>query len=264
MEPIALQMKDMEGGRLDRRGMGGIRGDGDPVFAKATPDRPAPSRMGHGMNTKRLRIQVTGRVQGVGFRPTVYRQAAALGLSGFVRNTPLGVMIEAEGDALAVDRFVAQLQAEPPRQARIETLQISDMPTCGQHAPFEIKASGRSGDCRSDDLQAGMPPDLATCPDCRAEVFDPKDRRFGYPFINCTNCGPRFTIIRELPYDRERTSMAEFRLCPDCLQEFEDPVDRRFDAQPNACAVCGPRVDLIGSRSGRRTTDDGRRTREDG
>ncbi|MCG2661517.1 MAG: acylphosphatase, partial [Kiritimatiellae bacterium] len=187
------------------------------------------------MNTKRIRIQVTGRVQGVGFRPTVYRHAATMGLSGFVRNTPSGVVIEAEGDAPAVDRFVAQLQAEPPRQARIEALQISDMPVRGEPAPFEIKVSGRSGncrsgDCRSGDLQAGMPPDLATCPDCRAELFDPKDRRFWYPFINCTNCGPRFTIIRELPYDRERTSMAEFRLCPDCKQEFEDPADRRFDA----------------------------------
>ncbi|MDO9580827.1 MAG: acylphosphatase, partial [Bacteroidales bacterium] len=189
------------------------------------------------MRTKRIRIQVVGRVQGVGFRPTVYRHAVALGLSGFVRNTPSGVVIEAEGDAAAVDRFVVQLQTEPPRQARIEALQISNMPACGLHTPFEIKASGRSGncrsgdcrsgDCRSGDLQAGMPPDLATCPDCRAELFDPKDRRFGYPFINCTNCGPRWTIIRELPYDRERTSMAEFRLCPECKQEFEDPADRR-------------------------------------
>jgi len=186
---------------------------------------------------------VTGRVQGVGFRPTVYRQATALGLSGFVRNTPSGVVIEVEGAEQAVDRFVAQLQAEPPRQARIEALQVSAMPACGRSVPFEIKASERSGD-----VQAGMPPDLATCPDCRAELFDPKDRRFGYPFINCTNCGPRFTIIRELPYDRERTSMAEFRMCSDCKKEFEDPADRRFDAQPNACAMCGPRVELISGR----------------
>ncbi len=192
------------------------------------------------LNTKRIHAEISGRVQGVGFRPTVYRQATALGLAGFVRNTPSGVVIEAEGDAAAVDRFVAQLQAEPPRQARIEALQIKDVPICGSAAPFEIKASVRSGD-----LQAGMPPDLTTCPDCRAELFSTEDRRFGYPFINCTNCGPRFTIIRELPYDRERTSMAEFQMCPDCRREFEDPADRRFDAQPNACAVCGPQVELL-------------------
>lgn len=169
-----------------------------------------------------------------------------------MRNTPSGVVIEAEGGAVAVGRFVAQLQAQPPKQARIEALQISDMPVCGRPAPFEIKASGRSGD-----LQAGMPPDLATCADCRAELVDPKDRRFGYPFINCTNCGPRFTIIRELPYDRERTSMAEFRMCPNCKREFENPADRRFDAQPNACPVCGPQIALI---NGHRTAEDGRQT----
>ena len=196
------------------------------------------------LNIKRIHAEISGRVQGVGFRPTVYRHAMALKLSGYVRNTPSGVVIEAEGDVAVVDRFVAQLQAEPPRQARIEALQVSDMPVSGLQAPFEIKVSGRSGDCRSGDLQAGMPPDLATCPDCRAELFDVANRRFWYPFINCTNCGPRFTIIRELPYDREQTSMAEFRLCPECKQEFEDPANRRFDAQPNACAVCGPRVEL--------------------
>ncbi len=192
-------------------------------------------------------------MQGVGFRPTVYRQAVALGLSGFVRNTPAGVVIEAEGDAQAVDRFVAQLQTAPPRQARIEAFRVNALPTCGEYAPFEIKASDRSGD-----LQAGMPPDLATCPECRAELFDPKDRRCGYPFINCTNCGPRFTIIRELPYDRERTSMAEFRMCPNCAREFGDPSDRRFDAQPNACARCGPQVELI---SGRQMMENGRQAK---
>jgi hydrogenase maturation protein HypF len=189
---------------------------------------------------KRVRIEIQGRVQGVGFRPTVWRHATGLGLAGYVRNTPAGVVIEAEGPPAAVDRFVARLRTDPPRQARIDAMQVSDLPVKDSPAPFEIQASGRSGD-----LRAGMPPDLATCADCRAELFEPANRRHRYPFINCTNCGPRFTIIRELPYDRERTSMAAFDLCPACRKEYLDPADRRFDAQPNACPVCGPRVELI-------------------
>ncbi len=204
---------------------------------------------------KRVKIEIQGRVQGVGFRPTVWRHATGLGLSGFVRNTPAGVVIEAQGETAAVDRFLAMLQAEPPRQARIESMQVSALPAKDTSAPFEIQASGRSGD-----LRAGMPPDLATCAECRAELFDPANRRHRYPFLNCTNCGPRFTIIRELPYDRERTSMASFALCPECRKEYLDPANRRFDAQPNACPACGPRVRLIGSRSRRRTTDDRRWT----
>ncbi|MFA5044115.1 MAG: acylphosphatase, partial [Kiritimatiellia bacterium] len=133
--------------------------DGELVMEGGRPDRRGVASQKIPVNTKRIRIQVTGRVQGVGFRPTVYRQAVALGLAGFVRNTPSGVAIEVEGEVAAVDRFVVQLQAEPPRQARIATLQVNGMPVLGEHAPFEIKASGQPGDCRSGDLRAGMPPD---------------------------------------------------------------------------------------------------------
>lgn len=189
---------------------------------------------------KRVRLQVTGRVQGVGFRPTVYRYAVSQGLAGFVQNTSGGVLIEVEGAGNAVSDFIEKIKSEPPRHARIENIDITEIPGTGVSHGFEISASRRS-----EDILAGMPPDLATCDECRAELFDPHNRRYRYPFINCTNCGPRFTIIRRLPYDREQTSMACFQQCGGCGREYSDPMDRRFDAQPNACHECGPEVKLI-------------------
>ncbi len=185
---------------------------------------------------KRLHIEVRGCVQGVGFRPTVYRYAVEAGLAGFVLNALSGVVIEVEGAEKAAADFVQRLRAAPPPQARIDGFEVREIPVTGERG-FRIARSRRSGD-----VKAGMPPDLATCEDCRREMFDPADRRYRYPFINCTNCGPRFTIIRSLPYDRARTSMADFPLCPECRAEYENPLDRRFDAQPNACPICGPRV----------------------
>ncbi len=188
---------------------------------------------------KRTRITVIGRVQGVGFRPTVYRYAVELGLVGFVKNTPAGVVTEIEGNEAAVSSFIEQLRKHPPPQARIDQFLVEDMPT-GHDGEFRILPSQRSGD-----LIVGIPPDLATCDQCVSELFNATDRRYRYPFINCTNCGPRFTIVKELPYDREKTSMAPFHLCPSCAAEFSNPADHRFDAQPNACAKCGPALRLI-------------------
>ncbi len=188
---------------------------------------------------KCLRISIRGRVQGVGFRPTVYRYASQLGLAGHVKNMPWGVAIGAEGEEEKLSAFVERLRESPPRQARIDAIEVQEAPLSGGHG-FEIVSSQRSGD-----VVAGMPPDLATCDECRRELFDAADRRFGYPFLNCVNCGPRFTIIRELPYDRENTSMAAFTQCADCQGEYEDPANRRFDAQPNACGRCGPALSLV-------------------
>jgi len=193
---------------------------------------------------KRVQIEVNGRVQGVGFRPTVYRYARDCDLAGCVWNSSRGVVIELEGEEEGIDRFLDRLRREPPRQARLETFRTRELPPAGLTA-FEILPSDRAGE-----LDAMIPPDLATCDECVAELFDPGDRRYGYPFINCTNCGPRFTIIAGLPYDRERTTMAAFRLCPNCRREYTDPSDRRFDAQPNACPVCGPRVRLVDAHTG--------------
>ncbi len=187
----------------------------------------------------RLRVVVTGRVQGVGFRPSVFRHATELGLSGCVKNTPEGVLAEVQGDEAAVQSFIRRLKESPPRQAQIEKLTVQEIPL-GTDGGFQILPSQRSGD-----LVVGIPPDLAVCADCAADIADPANRRYRYPFTNCTNCGPRFTLVDELPYDREKTSMAAFKQCPDCEREFTDPSDRRFDAQPNACPVCGPALRLL-------------------
>jgi hydrogenase maturation protein HypF len=186
---------------------------------------------------------VTGRVQGVGFRPTVYRYALAAGLAGCVKNTPEGVLIEAEGEAAAVASFVEQLRSKPPAQARVDGLEVTDLTPAGG-AGFEIAKSQSSGD-----LLIGIPPDLATCADCARDIRDPANRRHGYAFTNCTCCGPRYTIVRELPYDRAQTSMSGFKMCADCQAEYSFPADRRFDAQPNACAVCGPELRLLNAES---------------
>lgn len=186
----------------------------------------------------RVQIEVRGVVQGVGFRPYVYQLATALGLTGWVSNNPQGVQIEAEGERGAVEVFLARLEPERPPHAVILSLEPRFLDPVGYEA-FVIRPSETGGDRR-----ALILPDLATCADCLRELFDPQNRRFRYPFINCTHCGPRFSIIQGLPYDRANTTMRGFSLCDDCRREYEDPADRRFHAQPNACPVCGPHLEL--------------------
>ncbi len=193
--------------------------------------------------TQRLRIEVRGAVQGVGFRPFVFRLAEDLGLPGWVLNDARGVFIEVEGPRAALERFRARLESEAPPRAIVQSVEAAWLPPAGFTA-FEIRHSDDAGA-----KTALVLPDLATCPECLAEVLDPADRRHGYPFTNCTNCGPRFTILRALPYDRPNTTMRGFALCPSCRREYEDPRDRRFHAQPNACEACGPHLELW-SRSG--------------
>ncbi|NQU12321.1 carbamoyltransferase HypF, partial [bacterium] len=184
--------------------------------------------------TTRVAAQITGRVQGVGFRPAVYRYATQLGLRGYVRNDPAGVVLEVEGEPLQVGTFFEQLAQQPPRQAVIAAIRTETLPVKGYDG-FAVLESGAASD-----PSFAIPPDLATCDDCLRELRDPTDRRYGYPFINCTNCGPRFTIIRDLPYDRANTSMGGFAMCGPCAGEYHDPADRRFHAQPDACGECGP------------------------
>ena len=186
----------------------------------------------------RKAIEVSGIVQGVGFRPYVYRLAFEQRLAGFIANTSAGVSIEVEGPIEAVEVFVSRLPAETPRLARITQLATHDIPACNE-CEFRILPS-RPGEIR----RVLISPDVAICDDCLRELFHPADRRFHYPFINCTNCGPRYTIVRDIPYDRARTSMAVFPMCVDCQHEYDDPLDRRFHAQPNACWKCGPQVEL--------------------
>jgi hydrogenase maturation protein HypF len=195
------------------------------------------------ITTRRLRVRVTGTVQGVGFRPFVYREAEALGLSGWVRNDGEGVILEAEGEAGALDRLLERLRTEAPPLALVEGVGHEDVAPRGGQG-FEILASDGTGA-----TDAPVTAEAATCDQCLGELFDPADRRHRYPFINCTNCGPRFTIVRGVPYDRRLTTMAGFEMCPLCRAEYEDPADRRFHAQPNACPACGPTVRLL-SRDG--------------
>ncbi len=187
----------------------------------------------------RTRVRVEGTVQGVGFRPFVYRIAYEEGLAGHVLNDERGVLLEAEGDPIAVARFVSRLSAEAPPLAVVERVRSDSLEVRGERG-FRIVQSARNGTA-----DAPVAPDTATCADCLAELLDPADRRHRYPFVNCTNCGPRFTIVRDVPYDRPLTTMSGFAMCDDCRREYEDPLDRRFHAQPNACPVCGPRVSLI-------------------
>ena len=187
-----------------------------------------------------LDIRVRGIVQGVGFRPFVYRLAKRYLITGWVLNDLDGVLIHAEGESQLVDEFVTELHMNPPAAARVKELELKEVPL-QDCTTFEIRES------QVDDAEEGtlVSADLATCDDCLAELFDPANRRYRYPFINCTNCGPRFTIIDELPYDRPQTSMASFEMCPDCAREYADPGDRRFHAQPDACFECGPQLSWI-------------------
>jgi len=183
-------------------------------------------------------IEVSGIVQGVGFRPYIYRLATELHLTGFISNTAAGVAIEIQGSPEAVEDFLSRLPAEAPPLARITSLAVRDL-AVDHDRGFQIVAS-RGGEER----RVLISPDVAICADCLRELFDCADRRYRYPFINCTNCGPRFTIVRDIPYDRARTSMSVFPMCAACQREYDDPLNRRFHAQPNACWECGPRVEL--------------------
>src|ERR1700739_2080003 len=186
----------------------------------------------------RKAIDVTGIVQGVGFRPFVYRLANECSLAGFIANTPAGVTIEVQGDGDIVAQFIARLYQESPPLAKITSLSPREQELQDDVA-FRIVSSRLHAPPR-----ALISPDVAVCADCLRELMNPRDRRFRYPFINCTNCGPRFTIIRDIPYDRARTSMAAFKMCGACQAEYDDPANRRFHAQPNACWDCGPQLQL--------------------
>ncbi len=193
-----------------------------------------------------VRLQVTGIVQGVGFRPFVRRLAMQLGLPGWVRNTADGVCILLPADA--TEKFQQRLVAELPRLARIDCITLE---RCDDSlvSPFDIRTSVEG------DVQTGVAPDAGICSDCSAELFDPEDRRYQYPFLNCTNCGPRFSIIHGIPYDRSNTTMAAFELCADCRDEYHDLSDRRYHAQPLACPVCGPRIWFDGKSDSHRQND---------
>jgi len=186
----------------------------------------------------RKAIEVSGIVQGVGFRPYIYRLAGERQLTGSICNTAAGVSIEVQGPPAAVDDFLARLPAEAPPLARIIDISVREIP-CNGDLGFRIIATHRG-----EPVSTLISPDVAVCVDCLREMFDSADRRYRYPFINCTNCGPRFTIVRNIPYDRPFTSMAAFRMCSACQAEYDDPSNRRFHAQPNACWTCGPQVEL--------------------
>jgi hydrogenase maturation protein HypF len=185
-----------------------------------------------------MRIAIRGAVQGVGFRPFVYRLATEMMLPGWVLNSPQGVFLEVEGERRDLESFLLRLQNEKPSPSFIQSLEFSFLDPV-HFTEFVIKPSDLRGS-----TSALILPDIATCGECLSEVLDPENRRYRYPFTNCTNCGPRFTIIESLPYDRPNTSMKAFDMCADCRHEYEDPLDRRFHAQPNACPVCGPALEL--------------------
>lgn len=187
---------------------------------------------------QRVRVEVDGTVQGVGFRPFVYRLARELDLAGWISNKSDGVLIEVEGAIRAVETFLHRLETDAPASARVEALRTAVIPLQDETS-FSIRTSMDSGQ-----RTLVIPPDLATCTDCRRELADPTDRRFRYPFLNCTQCGPRFSLLTAIPYDRSNTTMAGFELCSACRAEYEDEADRRFHAEPTACPVCGPHVML--------------------
>ena len=196
------------------------------------------------------RIHTKGIVQGVGFRPFVYKLANKHLLKGWVYNTSDGVTMEVEGNRAAIDHFYGELKTDAPPLARIEYTSIDYLPPHG-YTKFEIRPSiSQTG------KYALISPDIATCSDCLTEIMDPADRRHYYPFTNCTNCGPRFTIIEDIPYDRPLTTMRNFKMCPECQAEYDDPGNRRFHAQPNACPICGPRLELLDSAGNNIVTSD--------
>ncbi len=192
-----------------------------------------------GSTIQRRRLLVQGIVQGVGFRPFIYGQAQRWGLVGFVLNDSQGVTIEVEGRVDALDHFRQALDEQAPPLARIDTVTCELIPPCSEQNFRIVHSQHRS------ERQALISPDSAICDDCLRELFDLHDRRYYYPFINCTNCGPRFTIVQDVPYDRDKTTMQVFHMCPACQTEYDDPANRRFHAQPNACPICGPQICLL-------------------
>ena len=181
---------------------------------------------------------IRGAVQGVGFRPFIYRLAKELRLNGWVGNSPQGVSIEAEGEPEKLRSILLRIEAEKPSRSFVQGMESSFLDPVGFTA-FEIHESTSDGS-----RTAIVHPDIATCPECLSEILDARDRRYLYPFTNCTNCGPRFSIIESLPYHRANTTMKGFTMCAECQAEYEDPLDRRFHAQPNACPKCGPQIEL--------------------
>lgn len=211
-----------------------------PTLSSHRPSAANPPIAASDTLRARTRTTIKGIVQGVGFRPFVYQLARSLDLAGWVRNTSEGVIVETEGEQQRLDEFLRLVREKAPPAAEITDVTAQAMPMTGERG-FTILASA------GDELpEPVIPADIATCVDCAREVADAADRRFHYPFTNCTNCGPRFTIIRGIPYDRPNTTMSVFCMCPDCQREYDDPGDRRFHAQPNACPRCGPRVALDG------------------
>ena len=193
----------------------------------------------HHSQTTRVQILVRGIVQGVGFRPFIFSEAVRRELRGRVLNNATGVLIDVEGACSTIEQFINEITLNPPTLSLIESLERTDNLDPANYHDFRIVESASEGE-----KFVPISADVATCADCLRELFDPQDRRFHYPFINCTNCGPRFTIIEDIPYDREKTTMRHFKMCAACRAEYENPLDRRFHAEPTACASCGPRLFL--------------------
>src|SRR5450755_596411 len=210
--------------------------------SSSLPEAPAMLTLSDA-TVERRAIRVRGAVQGVGFRPFVHRLARDLGLAGSVCNDADGVSIEVQGPASTLEVFERRLRTDAPPLARVEAVHATARARVESEEGFRILAS------RMGRVTTSIPPDTATCGECLAELFDPADRRHRYAFINCTQCGPRYTLTRSLPYDREQTSMAAFAQCPQCLREYSDPMHRRFHAEPNACPVCGPTLALVDARN---------------
>lgn len=200
---------------------------------------------------RRIHLEIQGTVQGVGFRPFLHRLAEKYGLGGWARNTSGGVEVEAEGSPLSLQGFLDELENSPPPLACIEKVSAITMDSPAHYVGFSIRESLATPDATL------ISPDLSLCPDCAQELADPSNRRYRYPFLNCTNCGPRYTIVRNLPYDRAATSMAAFSMCEECRQEYGDIRNRRYHAQPDCCAVCGPRVFFLNAAAARSAKDEG-------
>src|SRR5690349_7203013 len=201
---------------------------------------PVKTEIRRASTAQRLRMVIRGAVQGVGFRPFVYRLAKELELPGWVSNTAAGVFIEVEGEPDLLREFQRRVEQEKPAISFIQSLESSFLDMSGFES-FEIRESSGG------EKTVLVLPDIATCPECLAEILDSTNRRYRYPFTNCTNCGPRFTIIESLPYDRPSTTMKKFAMCPECEREYRDPENRRFHAQPNACPECGPQLEYWGA-----------------